>query len=125
MLDTRQRSELVQRLVAEGETSQIAPQRLKVPTLVVCKGKTDRQQYVLNDRLTVIGKSAMATVRLTRWFAPKAAAQINRREDNSYYIGAAGRVPLVNGRPVERSTQLMPGDFIDVAGVRLEFQYRD
>jgi pSer/pThr/pTyr-binding forkhead associated (FHA) protein len=125
MLDTRQRSELVQRLAAAGESSQIAPKRLKLPTLVVRKGKTDRQEYTLSSKLTVIGKSAMATVRLTSWFAPKVAAQINRRENNSYYVGAAGKVPRVNGLPAEHPTELLPGDIIEIAGVRLEFQCRD
>ncbi len=125
MLDTKLRSDLVQRLAAAGETSQIAPKRLKVPTLVVRKGKTDRKEYVLTDRLTVIGKSAMATVRLTRWFAPKAVAQIKRRENNSYYIGEAGRVHSVNGQPVDHTTKLVPGDIIEVDGVQHEFQCRE
>jgi FHA domain len=125
MLDTKERREFVQKLVAEGERSQLAPARLRVATLVVLKGKTDQQEYTLTDKLTVIGKSAMATVKLRGWFAPKAAAQINRREDNSHYIGAAGRVPKVNGRPIKRPVKLDSGDLIEVAGIQLEFHYRD
>ncbi|MGC1688143.1 MAG: FHA domain-containing protein, partial [Candidatus Acidiferrales bacterium] len=77
------------------------------------------------DKLTVIGKSAMATVKLQGWFAPQAAAQINRRDDNSYYIGAAGRLPKVNGKPVKRPVKLQTGDLIEVAGIKLAFHYRD
>jgi len=85
MLDTKERRAFVQKLAAEGERSQVAPGRLKLATLLVINGKTDQREYTLTDKLTVIGKSAMATVKLQGWFAPKAAAQINRRDDNSYY----------------------------------------
>ena len=125
MLDTKARREFMQKVASAGESSQIAPARIKIPTLVVRKGKTDQREYTLTDKLTVIGKSSMATIKLKGWFAPRAAAQINRREDNLYYIGSAGRVPSVNGFPIERPQKLSDGDVIEVAGLKLEFQYRD
>lgn len=125
MLDTKERREFLQKVAAVGESSQVAPARVKIATLVVRKGKTDKTEYTLSDKLTVVGKSSMATVKLKGWLAPKAAAQINRREDNSYYIGAADRVPIVNGQPVIHPTKLSPGDVIEVAGIQLEFLYRD
>jgi hypothetical protein len=125
MLNTKERREFVQKIAAEGESSQLAPARLLLPTLVVLKGRTNQREYTLTDKLTVIGKSAMATVRLRAWFAPKAAAQINRREDNSYYIGPAGKIPRVNGRLIPRPVKLASGDLIEVAGIQLEFQYRN
>jgi pSer/pThr/pTyr-binding forkhead associated (FHA) protein len=125
MLDTKERREFLQKVAATGESAQLAPSRVKVPTLVVSKGKTDQREYVLTDKLTVIGKSAMATVKLRGWFAPKAAAQISRREDNSYYIGSADKVPNVNGQPIGHPTMLSSGDVIQVAGIELEFVYRD
>jgi len=125
MLDTKERREFLQKVAAVGESAQVAPARLKVPTLVVRKGKTSQKEYTLTDKLTVVGKSAMATVKLTGWFAPRAAAQINRREDNSYYVGAADKLPSVNGQPIAGPTKLESGDMIDVAGVELEFVYRD
>lgn len=125
MLDTKERREFLQRIAAGGESAQLAPGRLKVPTLVVKKGKTDHHEYTLTDKLTVIGKSAMATVKLTAWFAPKAAAQINRREDNAYYIGPADKVPSINGQPIAHPMKLSSGDVITVAGIELEFVYHD
>jgi len=125
MLDTKERREFLQKVAAVGESAQVAPARLKVPTLVVRKGKTDQREYTLTDKLTVIGKSAMATVKLKGWFAPKAAAQINRREDNSYYIGAADKTPNVNGQAIGHPAKLSSGDVIAVAGIELEFVYRD
>jgi hypothetical protein len=73
----------------------------------------------------VIGKSSMATVKTKGWFAPKAAAQINRREDHSYSIGAADKTPNVNGKPITQPTKLTSGDIIEVSGITLEFVYRD
>ena len=125
MLDTKNRRELIQKVAAAGESSQVAPLRLKIPTLVVNKGKTDQHEYVLSDKLSVIGKSRMATIKLTGWFASKAAAQIHRADDNSYYIGQASRVPRVNGEPIKRPKKLSHGDIIEVSGVELEFQYRN
>jgi pSer/pThr/pTyr-binding forkhead associated (FHA) protein len=125
MLDTKERREFLQKIAAVGESSQVAPARVKVATLIVRSGKTDRQEYALTDKLTVVGKSALATVKLKGWFAPKAAAQINRREDNSYYIGAADKTPSVNGNPITHPTKLSSGDVIAVAGVAMEFVLRD
>ncbi|HLJ17762.1 MAG TPA: FHA domain-containing protein [Bryobacteraceae bacterium] len=124
MLGTKERAEFLQQLAAQGESSQLSPERLKVPTLVVRKGKTDASEYSLTSNLTVIGKSEMATVKLRKWFAPAAAAQIIRRNKDSYYICAASRVPSVNGNPTTRPTKLIPGDIIDVAGIQLEFNCR-
>ncbi|HTU32532.1 MAG TPA: FHA domain-containing protein [Candidatus Acidoferrum sp.] len=125
MLDTKDRREFLQKVASTGESSQVAPGRLKIPTLVVKKGRTDHEEYALTDKLTVIGKSAMATVKLKGWFAPAAAAQISRRDDNAYYVGAADKIPSVNGQPIVKPVKLASGDVIAVSGVELEFVYRD
>lgn len=125
MLDTKERREFLQKVAAVGESSQVAPSRLKIPTLIVRKGGTNQKEYALADKLTVVGKSAMATVKLKGWFAPKAAMQITRREDNSYYIGSADKIPSVNGQPVLHPTKLVSGDIIAVAGIEMEFVFRD
>jgi pSer/pThr/pTyr-binding forkhead associated (FHA) protein len=125
MLDTKERRDFLQKVAAVGESPQVAPTRVKIASLSVRKGKTDRKDYILTDKLTVVGKSAMATVKLQGWFAPKAAAQINRREDNSYYIGPADKIPAVNGHPTLHPTKLTSGDVISVAGIELEFTLRD
>jgi hypothetical protein len=125
ILGTKERFESMQKAAEQGESSQIAPERMKIPTLLVLKGKTNQREYMLTDKLTVIGKSALATVKLRGWFAPKAAAQINHREGEGYYVGPAGKVPSVNGCPTTRPTKLLPGDVVDVAGIQFEFVYRD
>jgi pSer/pThr/pTyr-binding forkhead associated (FHA) protein len=125
MLDTKERREFLRQVAAVGESAQVAPGRLRLPTLLVRKGKTNLKEYTLSDKLTVIGKSAMATIKLKGWFAPKVAAQITRRDDNSFYIGKAEKTPSVNGVSIEQPTKLSSGDVVEVAGIVLEFVYRD
>ncbi len=124
VLDTREQRELFQQAVAAGEPSPLAHTRLRVPTLTVLSGKTDQKSYLLSSKLTVIGKSEMATVRLRGWFAPQVAAQIHKRDDG-YYLGRGDRVPKINGEPITGPTRLNDGDLIEAGGVRLNFLYRD
>ena len=71
VLDTRQRRQMIQELAAAGERSQLAPKRVQVATLSRVEGKLDQEEYPLTSKLTVIGKSAMATIRLHGWRKPK------------------------------------------------------
>jgi predicted component of type VI protein secretion system len=54
-----------------------------IGTLTIMDGRTDQKNYVLTSRLTVIGKSKMAGIRLKRWFAPHVAASIYRADDDT------------------------------------------
>jgi len=124
VLDTKARREMLQQAAAMGERTQFAAGRIKVPTLIVLNGRTDQKEYVLTNKLTVIGKSTMATVRLKGWFKPQMAAQINQRDDG-FYIGPGDQVPAVNGSPIHGPLRLKDGDVIEVGGVRLNFIFRE
>lgn len=124
VLDTRVRREMLQQAAASGERVQFASGRLKVPTLTVLSGNTDQKEYMLTNKLTVIGKSAMATVKMKGWFKPQMAAQINQKEDG-YYIGPGDKVPTVNGKLISGPLRLNDGDTIEVSGLRLNFAYRE
>lgn len=124
VLDTKVRREMLQQAAAMGERTQFAAGRLHVPTLLVLGGKAAQKEYVLTNKLTTIGKSNMATVRLKGWFKPAMAAQINQRDDG-YYLGPGDKVPTVNGTPIPGPVRLNDGDVIEVAGVRLNFIFRD
>ncbi|HLJ24644.1 MAG TPA: FHA domain-containing protein [Candidatus Acidoferrales bacterium] len=124
VLDTVERRKLLDMAVAAGERSQLAPERLRVPTITIMRGRTDQKEYRITGKLTVIGNSKMATVRLRGWFTPEIAAQINKHEDG-YYLGRGDRVPKVNGSPINGLTKLKDGDVIDVGRVRLNFLYRE
>jgi len=96
-----------------------------VGTLTIMEGRTDQKYYVLTGRLTVIGRSKMAGIRLKRWFAPHVAASIYRSEDG-YFIAASGdKVKVrVNDAVVEGGKkQLEPGHVIEVAGIKAVFGF--
>jgi pSer/pThr/pTyr-binding forkhead associated (FHA) protein len=125
VLDTKARREMLQQAAAIGEKSQFAAGRMKVPTLVVASGgRTDQKEYTLTSKLTVIGKSSMATVKLLGWFKPAMAAQINQRDDG-HYLSAGDKIPSVNGTRISAPVRLKDGDFIEVCGVRLNFLVRE
>jgi pSer/pThr/pTyr-binding forkhead associated (FHA) protein len=126
VLDTKKRRDMIQQAAAKAPEAAAVPVpvRARVGKVVVLRGKTDAHEYLLSSKLTVIGKSEMASVRLKGWFAPRAAAQINKREDG-YYISQADRIPKVNGEPVSKMTKLNEGDTIEVAGVKFSFLYSD
>jgi len=124
VLDTKERRQMLQQAAAMGESMQFASTRVKVATLMVLGGNTDQKEYILTNRLTVIGKSAMATIQLKGWFKPQMAAQINQRDDG-YFLGPGDKVPSVNGRPIGGPTRLNDGDLIEVSGVKLNFIFRE
>ena len=96
-----------------------------IGTLIIVDGRTDQKNYVLTSRLTVIGKSKMAGIRLKRWFAPHVAASIYRADDG-YYIAASGdNVNVrVNGTAVQGGKkQIEAGDVIEVAGIKAVFGF--
>jgi predicted component of type VI protein secretion system len=96
-----------------------------IGTLTIMEGRTDQNHYVLTSRLTVIGKSKMAGIRLKRWFAPHVAASIYRSEDG-YFIAASGdKVKVkVNDVVVEGGKkQIEAGNVIEVDGVKAVFGF--
>jgi pSer/pThr/pTyr-binding forkhead associated (FHA) protein len=124
VLDTQERRELLRQAVVAGERSQLSPERVRVPTLSVITGRTNQPEYVLSGKLTVIGRSEMATVRLRGWFAPRIAAQIHKRDDG-YYLGLGDRIPKINGQPIAAATLLHDGDAIQIGRLHLRFDYHE
>jgi pSer/pThr/pTyr-binding forkhead associated (FHA) protein len=97
--------------------------RQTIGTLTIVKGRTDQQRYILTGKLTLIGRSKMASIRLKRWFAPQVAAAIYQAEDCYVIIASGDKVKIkVNDTVVEGSQkQLDAGDIIEVAGIKAVF----
>jgi pSer/pThr/pTyr-binding forkhead associated (FHA) protein len=96
-----------------------------IGTLTIVEGRTDQQHYVLTSKLTVIGKSKMAGIRLKRWFTPRVAASIYRAEDG-YFIAASGnkvRIRVNDTVLGSGQQQLNAGDVIEVAGITAVFGF--
>ena len=89
------------------------------------EGKTDGTFFVLG-KMSVIGKSDMASIKLKGWFAPKMAALINKR-DSKYFIAASeAKIKVViNGQPIAGQRELADGDVVEVAGVKATFGYQE
>lgn len=97
----------------------------KIGVLLVVAGQTDKNEYKLPARVSVIGSQEAAVVKLTGWFAPKVAALISRNE-TAYVISLSEETKkiLVNGAPIQGRADLKDGDLIEVAGVKMYFYLR-
>ena len=112
-------------LVAGCESRAVS--RRQIGTVTIIAGRTDRQQYLLSSKLSVIGKSMMASIRLKRWFAPRVAASIHQREDGYFLVRAAKNIRIkVNHAEVTQGQQeLKSGDQFEVAGIVAKFGYEN
>jgi pSer/pThr/pTyr-binding forkhead associated (FHA) protein len=136
VLDTRKAKEMLARSASDASASAskpsggtgaaAAPAKERTGTLTVMSGKTDQSQYTLSGKLSVIGKSDMASIKLKGWFAPKVAAVINRRE-GKYFIAASEKdmKVKVNGAEIAGQHELKEGDMIEVAHITGTFGYAD
>ena len=130
LMDSKQRQELLR--AAAAASAATAPSTPAAPSprrgaaigsLKVLSGKTDQQEYFLTTKLTLIGKSDMATIRLRDWFKPKTAGVVVKRDDG-YHVGPAshGKENVkVNGMPVDKPQLLQEGDIVEVSGVKFVF----
>lgn len=98
--------------------------RQTIGTLTIVNGRTDQQRYMLTSKLTLIGRSKMASIRLKRWFAPQVAAAIYQSEDCYVIIASGNKVKIkVNDTVVVEGSQkqLEAGDIIEVADIKAVF----
>jgi pSer/pThr/pTyr-binding forkhead associated (FHA) protein len=112
------------RLLAVEPTPSVATRRPEVPlgSFTVIEGPVEQKEYLLTERLTSIGKSETAEIRLKGFFAPRIAALVNRGADG-YSISPPGngRQVLVNGVPIAGRIILKPCDLVEFWKVKLQF----
>jgi predicted component of type VI protein secretion system len=99
------------------------PAAERIAILTVLAGKSDQPQYHLTSKLTVIGKSSMASIKLKGWFKPEVAATITKR-DQKFFISPGGKKVLVDGQPIAGQKELSEGSTIEVAGLKMSFDYQ-
>jgi len=128
MLDTRQAQEMHAGKPFYAPAAMAAaatPAKERIGMLSVIEGKTDQEKYVLTSKMTMIGKSSMASIRLKGLFAAKSAALISKRE-NRYFIAPEPRVKLrINGAEVYSQRELTPGDVIEIGKLKAAFSFQD
>ena len=105
----------------------MAVRRRQIGMVTIVAGRTDRQQYFLSSKFSVIGKSMMASIRLKRWFAPRVAASIHQWEDGYFLVRAAKniRIKINNAEVTQGQQELKSGDQFEVAGIVAKFGYEN
>jgi FHA domain-containing protein len=135
VLDTRKAKEMLAQqapapqpgaAAAQAAAVAPAPARERTGVLTVISGRTEQARYVLAGKLTVIGKSNMASIKLKGWFKPKVAAVVNHR-DAKYFIAPSERniKVKINDGLIAGQHELNDGDVVQVAGVRMTFNFND
>lgn len=124
ILDTAKQKELMKAL-GTVKTAAVAAKEEKIGWLTVASGDTDKKEYELTARLTVIGKEESSTVKLTGWLAPKKAALISRRGLAYIVVPEEKNKITVNGEAVQGQRELQDGDIIIVAGVTFHFSLKE
>jgi len=138
MLDTKKRKEMLASTpsapsptpsAGSSPTQKYAapPQPIeRIGQITILDGKTDQREYLLTAKMSVIGKSDMATIKLKGWFAPKMAALISKR-DSGYFVAASEKDTKVkvNGEEIAGQKALSDGDVIEVASVKMSFGFQD
>jgi pSer/pThr/pTyr-binding forkhead associated (FHA) protein len=98
----------------------------RIGMLSILEGKTDQEKYVLTGKMTMIGKSSMASIKLKGFFAPTTAALISKR-DNKYFISPSeSRAKVkINGEEVVSQREMNAGDVIEVGKMKAAFSFQD
>ena len=126
VLDTKKRREFLAKATSIATEGASAEAKEKVGCLTVLSGKTDQREYILTSKLSVIGKSEMALVKLKGWFAPKVAAIINRREGR-YDIAPSEKAGAtkINSEVLSAPRELKEGDTVQIGRVKMQFYFRE
>ena len=119
ILDTKKQREL---LGDENVPSAVAFEG-PLATLEVLAGSTDHPNYVLENKLTLVGKDEMAEIRLDGLLAPKVGCFISRDKSGYGLIPPEKRNKVkLNGQDIKDAVSLNSGDQIEIGGVKLLFK---
>src|SRR4029077_10891705 len=98
----------------------------RIGMLSILEGKTDQEKYVLTGKMTMIGKSSMASIKLKGFFAPTTAALISKRESKYFIAPSESKTKVkVNGEYVAAQSELNSGDIIEVGKVKASFSFQE
>jgi pSer/pThr/pTyr-binding forkhead associated (FHA) protein len=119
VLDTRSHRERLTRKAEDGEP---IAQEGPVGVLTILEGSAGQHEYVLSDRLTLIGKDNGATVKLDGLLAPKIAGFVARDKNGYTLIPPDQRSKIkINGRVTHDGVFLQDADQIEIGGVVMRF----
>lgn len=104
-----------------GKAAAVAAAAARPAILRVVSGRTDRPEYKLEGRTSLIGKTDAALVRLQGWFKPPVAVAIARINQSYVATHIRGKT-TINGHAFTGRRELKDGDVLRVSGVTLEFR---
>lgn len=81
-----------------------------------------KERIAMTDRVTTIGKSSDALIKLKGLLAPKVAALVNR-SDRGYVLTSSDtkKPAIINGKKIDKPYILKNGDVVEIAGLTLRF----
>jgi pSer/pThr/pTyr-binding forkhead associated (FHA) protein len=92
---------------------------------IIIEGSAEKNDYLLKERVTTIGKESNAGIRLKGFFAPKVAALVNRRKEGYFITPSGGTSLKVNGSEVAQRLDLKDGDIVETGGLKMQFYVKD
>ena len=95
-------------------------------SLSLISGPGEKESYDLTDRVTTIGKSIDAQIKIKGFFAPKVAALINKT-DKGYTLTPTSKwfPPKVNGSTLSQPHLMQDNDRLEIKGITMQFQLKD
>ena len=88
----------------------------------IMEGGVAKEKVPITDRVSTIGKSSDALIKLKGLMAPKVAALVNR-SDRGYVLTSsdAKKPAIINGGKADKPYILKNGDVVEIAGITLRF----
>jgi len=89
---------------------------------VVIEAGVAKERIPMTDRITSIGKSSDALIKIKGLLAPKVAALVNR-SDRGYVITSsdAKKPAIINDKKADKPYILKNGDIVEIGGITLRF----
>ncbi len=119
VLDTKRHKQMLGKTADADELQGLTK---GVAVMTVEEGNTDKSQYALTAKLTVIGKDPNAGIRLEGFLLPKIAGFVSRGKEGYFLIPPERKNKIkLNGNTVKANTALNDGDEVKIGGIRMLF----
>jgi len=122
VLDTRAHRERLAKSIVQGEPM---IHEGPVGVFTILEGGAGEREFVLADRLTLIGKDNGAGIKLEGLLTPKIGGFVARDRDGYTLIPPDRRSKIkINGRLIEDGVFLQDADQIEIGGMTLRFHLK-
>ncbi len=89
---------------------------------VVIEDGVAKERILMTDRVTTIGKSSDALIKIKGLLAPKVAALVNRSDRGYVFTSSDAKKPaIINDKKADKPYILKSGDVVEIGGITLRF----